>query len=225
MDLSPLYISIKTAMLSTIITFFVGIYVSYKMALYNGKYKGILDGLFIVPLVLPPTVIGFFLLLILGKNGLIGKILLYFDKNIIFSWSATVISAVVVSFPMMYRSCRASFEQVDNSLILCARTLGLSEWHIFRKIAMPLAYPGIIGGIILSFTRALGEFGATLMIAGNIPGKTQTIPIAIFFNVESGNMQGAFFWVIMTLIISFSMIIILNYWSDKQQELIGKRLK
>lgn len=225
MDLSPLYISIKTSILSTIITFFIGIFVSYKMAYYNGKYKGILDTLLTIPLILPPTVIGFFLLIILGKNGFIGKIFLIFNKNIIFSYWATVISAVVVSFPMMYRSSRSAFEQIDNNLILCAKTLGLSNWNIFRKIAIPLAYPGIIGGVVLAFTRALGEFGATLMIAGNIPGKTQTIPIAIFFAVESGDMNIAIFWVLMTIFISFFMILILNYWLDKQRNITGKRPK
>ncbi len=225
MDLSPLYISIKTSILSTIITFFIGIFVSYKMAYYNGKNKGILDTLLTIPLILPPTVIGFFLLIIFGKNGFIGKIFLIFNKNIIFSYWATVISAVVVSFPMMYRSSRSAFEQIDNNLILCAKTLGLSNWNIFRKIAIPLAYPGIIGGVVLAFTRALGEFGATLMIAGNIPGKTQTIPIAIFFAVESGDMNIAIFWVLMTIFISFFMILILNYWLDKQRNITGKRLK
>lgn len=224
MDWSPLYISIKTSILATIITFFIGILVSYKMAMYKGKFKGIIDGLLTIPLILPPTVIGFFLLLILGKNSILGKIFFSFDKNIIFSWSATVISAVVVSFPMMYRTSRSAFEQIDDNIILSARTLGLSELKIFTKIAIPLAYPGIIGGTVLSFARALGEFGATLMIAGNVPGKTQTMPIAIFFAVESGDMDKAMIWVIMIILISFLMIIILNYWSDKQQKIIGKRL-
>lgn len=224
MDWSPLYISIKTSILATIITFFIGILVAYKMAMYKGKSKGLIDGILTIPLILPPTVIGFFLLLALGKNSIIGKILLLFDKNIIFSWWATVISAVIVSFPMMYRSSRSAFEQIDESIILSARTLGLSELKIFTKIALPLAYPGIIGGVVLSFARALGEFGATLMIAGNIPGKTQTMPIAIFFAVESGDMNKAMIWVFMIIFISFVMIIMLNYWSEKQQKIIGKRL-
>lgn len=225
MDWSPLYISIKTSILATIITFFIGIFISYKMAMYKGKLKGLLDGLLTIPLILPPTVVGFFLLLILGKNSILGKILFSFDKNIIFTWSATVISAVVVSFPMMYRTSRSAFEQIDDNIISSARTLGLSELKIFTKIAIPLAYPGIIGGCVLAFARALGEFGATLMVAGNIPGKTQTMPIAIFFAVESGDMNIAMMWVIMIILISFLMIIILNYWSDRQQKIIGKRLK
>lgn len=225
MDFSPLWISLKTAFVATIITSIIGVFVSYKMANYKGKARGILDGVFTLPLILPPTVIGFFLLLICGKNGVVGKIFMAFDKNIIFTWSATVISATVVAFPMMYRTCRSAFEQIDKNMILAARTLGLSEIKIFFKIAVPLAWPGIIGGLVLSFARALGEFGATLMIAGNIPGRTQTMPIAIFFAVESGDMDKALLWVLIIVVISFIMIFLLNYWSDVQQKLIGNRRK
>ena len=196
MDFSPLWISLKTAFLATIITSIIGIFISYKMANYKGRGRGFIDGIFTLPLILPPTVIGFFLLLICGKNGFVGKIFMSFNKNIIFSWSATVIAATVVAFPMMYRTCRSAFEQIDKNMILAARTLGLSETKIFFKIAMPLAWPGIIGGLVLSFARALGEFGATLMIAGNIPGKTQTMPVAIFFAVEGGDMNKAMLWVL-----------------------------
>ena len=225
MDFSPLWISLKTAFVATIITSIIGVFVSNKMANYKGKARGILDGVFTLPLILPPTVIGFFLLLICGKNGVVGKIFMAFDKNIIFTWSATVISATVVAFPMMYRTCRSAFEQIDKNMILAARTLGLSEIKIFFKIAVPLAWPGIIGGLVLSFARALGEFGATLMIAGNIPGRTQTMPIAIFFAVESGDMDKALLWVLIIVVISFIMIFLLNYWSDVQQKLIGNRRK
>ncbi len=223
MDFSPLWISIKTAFIATIITSIIGIFISYKMANYRGRGKGFIDGILTLPLILPPTVIGFFLLLICGKNGFIGRIFMSFDKNIIFSWSATVIAATVVAFPMMYRTCRSAFEQIDKNMILAARTLGLSEIKIFFKIAMPLAWPGIIGGLVLSFARALGEFGATLMIAGNIPKKTQTMPIAIFFSVESGDMNKAMFWVLIIVLISFFMIFLLNYWCDIQQKIIGNR--
>ncbi|MCI9302701.1 molybdate ABC transporter permease subunit [Clostridium sp.] len=223
MDFSPLWISIKTAFIATIITSIIGIFISYKMANYRGRGKGFIDGILTLPLILPPTVIGFFLLLICGKNGFIGRIFMSFDKNIIFSWSATVIAATVVAFPMMYRTCRSAFEQIDKNMILAARTLGLSEIKIFFKIAIPLAWPGIIGGLVLSFSRALGEFGATLMIAGNIPKKTQTMPIAIFFSVESGDMNRAMFWVLIIVLISFFMIFLLNYWCDTQQKIIGNR--
>lgn len=223
MDFLPLWISLKTAFLATIITSIIGIFISYKMANYKGRGRGLIDGVFTLPLILPPTVIGFFLLLICGKNGFVGKIFMSFNKNIIFSWSATVIAATVVAFPMMYRTCRSAFEQIDKNMISAARTLGLSETKIFFKIAIPLAWPGIIGGLVLSFARALGEFGATLMIAGNIPGKTQTMPVAIFFAVEGGDMNKAMLWVLIIVAISFIMIFLLNYWCDTQQKLIGNR--
>lgn len=224
-DFSPLWISIKTALLSTLITFFIGIAVSYFMANYRGKLKGVIDGILTLPLILPPTVVGFFLLLICGKNGPIGKLMILFDKSIIFSWSATVIAAIVVSFPMMYRSSRSAFEQIDTNLIFAARTLGLSELKIFYKIALPLAWPGIIGGLVLSFARAIGEFGATLMLAGNIPGRTQTMPLAIFFAVEGGDMQKALLWVLIITMLSLILILALNYWSETQLKIIGRRIK
>lgn len=223
MDFSPLWISLKTAFFATIITSIIGIFASYKMANYKGRGRGLIDGIFTLPLILPPTVIGFFLLLLCGKNGFVGKIFMNFNKNIIFSWSATVIAATVVAFPMMYRTCRSAFEQIDKNMISAARTLGLSETKIFFKIAIPLAWPGIIGGLVLSFARVLGEFGATLMIAGNIPGRTQTMPVAIFFAVESGDMNKAILWVLIIVAISFVMIFLLNYWCDTQQKLIGNR--
>lgn len=221
--LTPLWISIKTSLLATFITFFIGIGSAYLVANYQGKWKGLIDSLFTLPLVLPPTVLGFFLLLFLGKNGPMGKLLELMDTSVIFTWSATVIAAIVVAFPMMYRSARSAFEQIDVDLISAAKTLGLSNWKIFYKIAIPLAWPGIIGGVVLSFARALGEFGATLMIAGNIPGKTQTMPLAIFFKVQAMDYKGAMLWVMTIVAISIIMILILNKWSDKQQEIVGKR--
>lgn len=222
-NLSPLWISIKTAFLATIITFILGVAAAYWIANSKNKLKGLIDGLFTLPLILPPTVIGFFLLLLCGKNGPVGKFLLNFDVTLIFSWTATVIAATVVSFPMMYRTSRAAFEQIDINVVSAARTLGLSEMKIFFKIALPLAWPGIIGGLVLSFARAMGEFGATLMLAGNIPGRTQTMPLAIFFAVEGGDIKTAMLWVLIIVAISLFMIIILNYWSDIQLKLMGRR--
>ena len=210
--LTPLWISVKTSLLATVITFFLGIGTAYLVANYKGKWRGIIDSIFTLPLVLPPTVLGFFLLIFFGKNGPAGKFLLQFDINLIFTWTATVISAVVVAFPMMYRSSRSAFEQIDDN-----------KWKIFYKISVPLAWPGIIGGVVLSFARALGEFGATLMMAGNIPGKTQTMPLAIFFQVQAMNYKGAMLWVATIVAISVVMILVLNFWSDKQQDLVGKR--
>jgi molybdate transport system permease protein len=223
MDFSPLWISIKTSLVATIITFFLGIITSYLISNFKGKSKGLIDGLFTLPLILPPTVVGFFLLLICGKNGPVGKILELFNTSIIFSWGATILAAVVVSFPMMYRTTRSAFEQIDTNILSAARTLGLSEFKIFHKIAIPLAMPGIIGGLILSFARAMGEFGATLMIAGNIPGKTQTMPLAIFFAAEGGDMEKAMLWVSIIVLLSLALIVILNYWSEIQLKLLGRR--
>jgi molybdate transport system permease protein len=222
-DLSPLIISLKTTVTATVITFFLGLPAAYWMAGYRGKLKGVLDGIFILPLVLPPTVVGFLLLLLVGRNGPVGKFLQAFNTNIIFSWSATVIAAVVVSFPMMYKSAKGAFEQIDRNILYAARTLGVPERKVFFRVSVPLAWPGVVAGGILAFARALGEFGATIMLAGNIPGKTQTMPLAIYFAVEGGKENLAYLWV--TLIIAISMIVIflMNYWLEYQQKFIGRR--
>ncbi|MCR1849812.1 MAG: molybdate ABC transporter permease subunit [Paraclostridium sordellii] len=222
MDISPLIISIKTALTSTVITFVSGIIIAYKMTCYKGKYQSFIDTILTLPLILPPTVVGFFLLIIIGKNGPIGILLEDLDINLIFTWSATVISAAVVSFPIMYRTSRGAFEQIDEDMISAARTLGLSNKKIFLKIIIPLAYPGIISATVLSFARALGEFGATLMIAGNIPGKTQTMPIAIFFAVESGDMNQAMLWVLIIIGIASSVIVLSNLTLNSKQRKFGK---
>ncbi|WP_373598150.1 molybdate ABC transporter permease subunit [Paraclostridium bifermentans] len=222
MDISPLIISIKTSLTATLITFILGIIISYKMAWYKGKHENIIDTILTLPLILPPTVVGFFLLVIIGKNGPIGILLENFDINLIFTWTATVISATVVSFPIMYRTCKSAFEQIDINMIHAAKTLGLSEKNIFFKIAIPMAYPGIIGAVVLSFARALGEFGATLMIAGNIPGKTQTMPIAIFFAVESSDMNQAMIWVMIMIGISSVVIVLSNYLSNRKNKKVIK---
>lgn len=215
-DLSPVWISLKTAVTSTIITFFIGIAASWLVADYRGRFKGLIDGLFTLPLVLPPTVVGFILLLIFGKNGPIGKLLFALGTSVIFSWPATVIAAVVVSFPLMYKTARGAFEQIDANILDAARTLGVSEWRVFWEISVPLAWPGIVAGIVLAFARALGEFGATLMIAGSIPGKTQTLPIAIYFAVENGEMGTALVWVIIIFIISLTSMVLVNCWNDRR---------
>ena len=192
-DLSPLYISLKTAIITIVITFFLGLFLA-KWTL-NRKHdltKIILDGIFTMPLVLPPTVMGFFLLMIFGVNQPIGKLFLHvFHYKITFSFSATVIAAVVISFPLMYRSAKSAMEQIDHDLIDSGRTLGMSEKRIFFTVILPEAMPGIISGGVLSFARGLGEFGATAMLAGNIVGKTRTLPLAVYSEVMSGNYDNA----------------------------------
>ncbi|AZV57168.1 molybdate ABC transporter permease subunit [Clostridium sp. AWRP] len=217
-DASPVWISLKTTFTATFITFFIGIAVAYLMANYNGKLRNVLDTILTLPLVLPPTVAGFFLLLIFGINSPIGKLLSRIGINIIFSWPATVIAAAVVAFPLMYKTTKAAFEQIDRNIVSAARTLGVSEWKVFWKVVLPLAWPGIGAATVLSFARALGEFGATLMIAGNIPNKTETIPIAIYFAAENGEMDKALMWVLLIVAISTIVILLMNYWNDYQQK-------
>jgi molybdate transport system permease protein len=207
-DLSPLWISLKTALLATFITFFLGISAAYWMLGYRGKGKSLIEGIFVAPLILPPTVVGFLLLLFFGKNGPVGKLLEPFDATIVFTWYGAAIAATVVSFPLMYKTALAAFSQIDANLLRVARTLGAKELTIFWRISLPLAFPGIIAATTLAFARALGEFGATLMLAGNIPGQTQTIPMAIYFAVESGSINEAWFWSIIIMIVSLSGIII-----------------
>lgn len=220
LDLSPLWISLKTASVATLITFVAGLLVAYWMAEYRGKWKGLLDGVFILPLVLPPTVVGFLLLLLFGRNGPLGKLLLQLGTTIIFSWPATVLAAVIVAFPMMYKTAKGAFEQIDRNIVNAARTLGVSNWKVFLKVSLPLCWPGIMAGGILAFARALGEFGATIMIAGNIPEKTQTIPLAIYFAVEGGDEQRAYLWVAIIIAITLLVIFIMNYWLEHQQKFI-----
>lgn len=215
-DLSPLWISLKTACFATIFAFFLGITVAGWMLPYQGKGKGIIDGILTLPLVLPPTVVGFLLLLLLGKNSPVGQILRQWGISVIFSWPATVIAATVVAFPLMYKTVLGAFKQVNQDLINCARTLGASETRIFWQVLLPLAWPGVMAGTVLAFARALGEFGATLMLAGNIPGKTQTIPMAIFFAAEAGRMEEALIWVLMIVAIALVAITTINYWSDAE---------
>ena len=220
-EISPLWISIKTAFTATIIVFFIGIGVAWFMASYKGRARGIIDGILTLPMVLPPTVVGFILLLIIGKNFPLGKWLSGFGITLIFTWYATVIAATVVAFPLMYRTCVGAFGQIDVNVINAARTLGASEWRIFWKVAVPMAWPGIAAGTVLSFARALGEFGATIMIAGSIPGKTQTIPIAIYFAVVAGENGNAIKWVILIFIISLTVMVASDKWSEKQMFLVS----
>jgi len=215
-DVSPLWISLKTAFVATLLTFFLGIMAARWMFGYQGQGKGLIDGILTLPLVLPPTVIGFLLLLLFGRNSPVGQLFIQLGIPVIFSWPATVIAATVVAFPLMYKTVLGAFAQVDANLPQAARTLGASEGRIFWQILLPLAWPGVVAGTILAFARALGEFGATLMLAGSIPGRTQTIPIAIFFAAEAGQLGQAFSWVLIMVAIALAVIAALNYWSSSQ---------
>lgn len=219
-DFSPLIISIKTSLVAVFFTFILGIVAARILMNVNSKVQWILDVIFTFPLVLPPTVVGFILLVIFGKNSAIGKLLSEIGVSIIFTWQATVLAAIIVSFPLMYRAAKGAFDQIDTNLIWAARTLGLSEFKIFIKIMIPLALPGIISGAILAFARALGEFGATLMIAGNIPKVTQTIPLAIYFANAAGKTKEAGFWTLIIIVISLVVLGIMNYWSAKDKKIM-----
>lgn len=213
MELSPILISLKTATLSVFITFFLGIAVAYWVVrMRHEKVKMICDGILTLPLVLPPTVAGFFLLYIFGVKRPLGQFFLeFFGVKIAFSWGATVLAAVVISFPLMYRSARGAFEQVEANLLYAGRTLGMSEWKIFWRVLFPNALSGILSGGILAFARGLGEFGATAMIAGNIAGKTRTLPLAVYSHVSAGDMEGAYQYVLILVVISFFVVTGMNY--------------
>lgn len=220
MDFSPIIISLKTAVVSIIFTFFMGIAAARGvLQIRSEKWKALLDGILTLPLVLPPTVAGFFLLYLFGVRRPIGKLLVdWFGIKIAFSWSATVIAAIVISFPMMYRSARGAFEQVDKNLLYAGRTLGLSEWRIFWRILMPSAMPGILSGGVMAFTRGLGEFGATAMIAGNIAGRTRTLPLAIYSEVAAGNMDKAGDYVTIIVAVSLLIVGVMNYVVIQKQK-------
>ncbi|PSB23793.1 molybdate ABC transporter permease subunit [Stenomitos frigidus] len=218
LDLSPLWLSLKVAGTATVATFFMGIFAAYRMLGDRGRWRSLLEGILISPLILPPTVVGFLLLLLFGKNGPLGQLMESFDFTIIFTWYAGVVAAIVVSFPLMYKTALGAFEQIDSSLLHVARTLGASERRIFWQILLPLAMPGLVAGVTLAFARALGEFGATLMLAGNIPGETQTMPMAIYFAVEAGDMGLAWLWAIAIMAISLSGLMVVNLWQQHYEE-------
>lgn len=216
LDLAPLWISLKTSFVATLLAAVMGILVARWMLGYRGRARGVIDGVLTLPLVLPPTVVGFLLLLLLGKTSPVGRLLDQIGLSIIFTWTAAVVAATVVAFPLMYKTVLGAFEQVDLNLLSSARTLGASEGRIFWQILLPLAWPGVLAGTVLAFARALGEFGATLMIGGSIPGVTQTIPIAIFFAAEAGRMGVALAWVLLMIAVSLVVIAGINYSNRSQ---------
>ncbi len=214
-DFSPFWISLKISSLAIAITFCLGVSAAYGLLNYRGKWKSVIEVLLLSPLVLPPTVVGFLLLQLLGQNGVFGKLLQAFHLNIIFTWYAGVVAAVVVTFPLMYKTAQGAFEQGDRNLLLAAKTLGASEFRVFWQIAFPLAAPGIFAGAMLAFARGLGEFGATLMLAGNIPRETTTMPLAIYAAVEAGDTQEAWIWTALILSLSLSAIAGMQLWMQK----------
>ena len=223
LDWSPLFISLKTGIVATFISFFLGIYAARKVVKTTPGKKAVIDGILTLPMVLPPTVGGFFLLLIFSKRRPFG-IFLYetFDIKVVQSWLGCIIAATVIAFPLMYRNARAAFEQLDVNLIYAGRTLGMSDIRIFWKVVIPSAGPGIASGTILTFARALGEYGATSMLAGNIPGKTGTISQKIAMVIQDGDYATAGVWVAIVMLIAFLVIFSMNFISGTKMKNIKR---
>lgn len=214
-DLSPLWVTLRTTGVAIVFIFVLGLAAAYFSLRIPKRVQDIADTIFTIPMVLPPTVCGFLLLWLLGNNTAFGRWLAEQDVHLTFSWEATVIAAVVVAFPLMYRSARGTFESLDANMLDAARTLGWSNAKIFFKLMLPLSWSSIAAGTVLAFARALGEFGATLFLAGNYAGITRTIPIAIYFEWMSGNADVAMFWTVVIIIFSFIVILFINLWSRR----------
>ncbi|MDT0139706.1 molybdate ABC transporter permease subunit [Acidovorax sp. PRC11] len=205
--LAPLWLTLQIALLATLVAGAVGIALGWWMARRDFLGKDTADALLMLPMVLPPTVLGYYLIVLIGRNGAIGQYLdRWFGINLMFTWQGAVVAASLVSLPLIYKAARAAFEEVDGRLLHAARTLGAGEFEVFVRISLPLAVRGIAAGLMLAFARAMGEFGATLMIAGNLPGKTQTLSIAIYDAVQAGNDAQAL-W--LTLVISVVCVAVL----------------
>ena len=223
LDWTPLFISLKTGIVATIISFFLGIFAARKVIHAGPKVKAVADGILTLPMVLPPTVAGFFLLLLFSRRRPLGMYLFEnFDIKIVQTWTGCVIAATVIAFPLMYRNARAAFEQIDVNLVYAGRTLGMSDTAIFWKVVMPTSGPGIMSGTILTFARAMGEYGATSMLAGNIPGKTGTISQRIAMVIQDGDYTTAGVWVVIVLLIAFFAIFLMNMIASKNMKQVQR---
>ena len=212
-DWSPLWISVQVAVLATVCSVILGTALAYGVMKLR-KLRPLADAVLTLPLVLAPTVVGFFLLILLGKNSVIGQFFNEIGLPFIFTMRGAVAAAFVVSFPLMYRSARGAMEQMDRQLLYAARTLGANEGKIFFRVILPNCRSGIFAGTILAFARAMGEFGATIMLAGNIPGKTQTVALAVYTAVQGGNREEAFQWAVIIVLMSAAAILAINYFEQ-----------
>lgn len=211
MDWYPLWNSLRIAAIATAVTFFLGIFAAHEISKLPRGVKGICDVLLTIPMVLPPTVVGFFLLRLLGPRGVIGsRLLASFGIRITMTWQAAVFAVIVVTFPLMYRTARGAFESFDRNILDAARTLGLSNRFIFWRILLPGCRKGVIAGAILAFARGLGEYGATSMVSGYTPGRTATISTAVYQLWREGNDALAYRWVFVNLAISFAVLMSIN---------------
>ena len=207
----PVWLSIKVALASLGFVVLLGVSAAYVMRRSEFAGKAAVEAVFSLPLVLPPVVTGFLLLLLIGKQGPIGRFLAdSFDLQLIFTPYAAVIAGTVVAFPLMYQSTKAAFQSIDAKLEDAARTLGANEWRVFWTVSLPLAWHGLLSGIVLSFSRALGEFGATIMFAGNIPGVTQTMSTAVYAAVQANDYDLAFNWAIVIIVFSLVFVTLMN---------------
>ncbi len=218
-DWSPFWISLKTGVVATVICFFLGIFVARQVLKLPHRIKAMVDSFLTLPMILAPTVAGFFLLLLFSLRRPLGA-WMYETLNIkvVQTWLGCVIAASVIAFPMMYRNTRAAFEQIDPNLVYAARTLGMRESKIFWRIVLPAAGPGVTSGTVLTFARALGEYGATSMLAGNIAGKTGTISQRIAYVIKDGDYLTAGIWCIIMLIIAFLVLTVMNLVSGKNMK-------
>ncbi len=206
--LTPLLLTLKVASAATVTAFLVGVGLAFLLARHKFRGREWLDAVLTLPLVMPPTVLGYYLIVILGRNGWIGRWLNEtFGISLMFTWQGAVVAAAVVSLPLVYKAARAAFEGVDHNLEKAARTLGLSEGEIFLRVSFPLAWRGILAGTMLAFARAMGEFGATLMVAGNLPGKTQTLSLAVYDAVQAGNDHLAATLVLITSLVCLVILV------------------
>jgi molybdate transport system permease protein len=206
--LNPLLLTLKVASLATLFSFLTGVALARFMACSRFPGKEWLDAILTLPLVLPPTVLGYYLIVLVGRKGWLGQFLWEsFGISLMFTWQGAVVASAVVSFPLVFKSARASFEAVDHNLEKAARTLGSSELGVFLRVSLPLAWRGMLAGAMLAFARAMGEFGATLMIAGNLPGKTQTLSLAVYAAVQAGNDNLATSLVLITSIVCVLVLV------------------
>lgn len=215
--IEAILLSLKVTLIAVFVTFFIGTALAYIFHKKNFKFKDIIETLIVLPMSLPPTVIGYILLVLIGRRGLIGKYFYeWFGWNIVFSWKAACLVAVVVTIPLMYQNAKLGFDNVQKEIKEAAKVDGAESFQIFRYIIFPMASKGILAGILLSCIRAMGEFGATLIVAGNIPGQTQTIPLLIYFSIESGEIKKANILIIIIIIFSFILVIIINRLIEKE---------
>lgn len=226
MDFFPLYNSLRVAAISTFFTFFLGICAAYYIAKTPRLIKGLLDCILTLPMVLPPTVVGFFLLKTIGPMGPVGsKILDIFGFKMTMTWYSAIFATAIVSFPLMYRTARGAFEAFDQTLIYSGQTLGLSNTFLFWRVLMPNCKQGILAGTVLAFARALGEFGATAMVTGYIPGKTATIATTVYQLWREGNDTLAYQWVFINLAISFVVLVSVNMLETRYKEPRGSKVQ